>query len=395
MRDRDVPDDRQAESGASACAGAAVVDAVEALEDAFLLLRLDPDPVVGDADLDVLVGVPVDRRDRDGDAGALVRVVDGVLHQVGHGVGELPPVAEHERLRCACEDQADLPLCRALPGPGDGLGDDVVDVGDLAREHRVFGLQPGQVDDLVDQLGKARRLDLKLCREPPNCLRVVVGGLDGLGEHADRPDGRLQFVGDVGDEVAAHGVDASLGGLVLGKDEHALTVERSKPDLEFDGLVAGQLLPQDGPAVAVTGCPDLTHAFQQLREPEPIAARQVQHGGLLVRAEDLVVGAHHHCAGGDQCEHVAQLARHRLRVAARLELAPAFAPAVHEVEEQASQERHSGADQSGKGWVHAAIIGCRSGPTPPLRPPPNGCPKASPLVHRRLTRSQRGCTSVP
>ncbi len=72
----------------------------------------------------------------------------------------------------------------------------------------VHGLEPGQVDDLLDQLGEPGRLDLHPPREAGDRLRVVVGVEHGLGEQREPTDGRLQLVRDVGDEVAPDLLDA-------------------------------------------------------------------------------------------------------------------------------------------------------------------------------------------
>src|SRR5690606_14626367 len=152
---RDVPavrgghvlDDRQAQARAAGGPGAGRVDAVEALEDAFLVLLGDADALVGDRDLHHGAAGPGDGPGRYADAGAGGRVVDGVLDEVAERGGELPPVAP------------DPQVVRAVRGcPVPGL------TGSLTAAH---------VGGHGDLLG----------------ARGVPAALDGLGDQFGHPDG--------------------------------------------------------------------------------------------------------------------------------------------------------------------------------------------------------------
>ena len=70
----------------------------------------------------------------------------------------------------------------------------------------------------------------------------VVGRLaDRLGQQVERADRRLELVADVGDEVAADGVDPALAGAVLDQDEHQPAAQRRDP---------GRDVPEPGPRSA-------------------------------------------------------------------------------------------------------------------------------------------------
>ena len=91
---------------------------------------------------------------------------------------------------------------------------------------RVVALQPGQLDDLLHELGEPVALGEHPPGEALDGLRVVGGVVDGLGEQPDRADRGLELVADVGDEVAAHGLHAALAGAVLDERQHQPGAER-------------------------------------------------------------------------------------------------------------------------------------------------------------------------
>jgi hypothetical protein len=114
-------------------------------------------------------------------------------------------------------DAPGLGVDRALV---DGAGDQGVDVDGLRVEERVVALQTGQLDDLLDESGQAGALCLHPSGEPGDRIRVLGRLLDRLGQQVERPDGGLQLVGDVGDEVAADRLDPPLAGAVLDQGQH-------------------------------------------------------------------------------------------------------------------------------------------------------------------------------
>ena len=56
-----------------------------------------------------------------------------------------------------------------------------------------------------------------------------AASLHRLGQQPDRADRRLELVADVGDEVAAYGLDPALAGAVLDQGEHQAGAERRDP----------------------------------------------------------------------------------------------------------------------------------------------------------------------
>ena len=63
-------------------------------------------------------------------------------------------------------------------------------------------------------------------------MSAIVLGEQRFGEQAERADGRLQLVADVGDEVAAHGLEPPALGHVVddaeGADGATVVVERAR-----------------------------------------------------------------------------------------------------------------------------------------------------------------------
>ena len=117
--------------------------------------------------------------------------------------------------------KGDLTAVSLHTDPVHGLGHDVVDVDDLGLGQGVSLLKAGELDDLLDQDAQAAGL---LAHAPGVVAHeggVVGAGLDGLGQQLDRADRGLELVGDIGDEVAAHGLHPAGGGAVLDEDEDA------------------------------------------------------------------------------------------------------------------------------------------------------------------------------
>ena len=115
-------------------------------------------------------------------------------------------------------DHLDLTGVGQQLGGVDRLGDDVVDLDDLRVLEWVNALQPREIDEVADQVREPLRLDLHAGGEPLHRVGIVAGGLYGLGEEREGTDGCLELMGDVGDEVAAHSINAYGLGQIL--DEH-------------------------------------------------------------------------------------------------------------------------------------------------------------------------------
>ncbi len=83
-----------------------------------------------------------------------------------------------------------------------------------------MALEPGELDDLLDQPAQPVALGEHPPAEPLDRLGVVRRVVDGLGEEADRADRCLELVADVGDEVASYRLDLPLPCAVLDEGEH-------------------------------------------------------------------------------------------------------------------------------------------------------------------------------
>ena len=183
---------------------------------------------------------------------------------------------------------------------------DRVDVDGLRLRERVVALQPGQLDDLLDEPGQPGALGLHPPGEPDHRLRVVGGLLDRLGEQVQRADRGLQLVGDVGDEVAADRLDAPLAGAVLDERQHQPAAQRGHP--------GGDVQRRDRPAarhhqLGLADLPVAAHLPDQVGElldRHLVAADQAEgvrrRGGLedlVLLVDDQGAGAQHGEHGGD------------------------------------------------------------------------------------------------
>ena len=211
----DVLDDAQAQPGTAGDPRTCRVHSVEALEDALGVLSGHADALVGHGDLDALV----DEVDSDADASALGRVVHGVVDEVAHRVDEQFVVAFDEQV--TRRGDLDVDVLAFCPGPGtvSGIVDHLGDGDLLGRGGSGVILNAGEVDDLLHQLSQPLRLPLHPPTEAFDGGRVVGEVGDSLGEQSHRTDRRLEFMGDVGDEVAADGVDAFGFGLIVAEDK--------------------------------------------------------------------------------------------------------------------------------------------------------------------------------
>ena len=110
--------------------------------------------------------------------------------------------------------------------PVDGVAQHLVDVDHLRIGQRIVGLQPGQLDDLADEIGQPRRLDTHPAGELAHRVGVVGRVLNRLGQQRDRPDRGLELVADVGDEVTPGLLDPPRRRLVVGQNEDQVVVQR-------------------------------------------------------------------------------------------------------------------------------------------------------------------------
>ncbi len=156
----------------------------------------------------------------DPDARALGRVRDRVGDEVADRLAEHLRVAAHvqsaRRRRATISHTRRLGLDRVRV---DRRRDDLVDRHVAVLGELVGGLQPREVHDARGEHGEPGRLGIEPRREVAHLVGVVGGGLDGLGEQADGADRGLQLVTRVGDEVAAHLLDALALGDVAQHEE--------------------------------------------------------------------------------------------------------------------------------------------------------------------------------
>lgn len=310
-------DDGQAQARTTGGAGAGRVHAVEALEDALPVLLRDADALVGHGYLDEVPAGRGDAAARDADPGPGRGVVDRVLDEVAEGGGELAAVSPHVQVRRAARGHRDLLGGRGVAGAVDGLGHQLVDPDRLGILQRVVVLHPGQVDELLDQIGQPVGLDLHPAREAGDRLGVVRGVHDGLGEQGERADRRLQLMADVGDEVAPDHLDAPGLGQVLDQQQHEAGAERGDPGGDRQGLAAAgaparkiQLhLPYLTVTAGVAG-----HVEHRLHGqlPAPDQPQCVRRGAGLDHRVALV---EHHRRGAEHREHGVHAGRQdRVRV---------------------------------------------------------------------------------
>src|SRR6202042_2909602 len=141
--------DRQAEAGAVAVAGR--VAAVEGVEDALVLARRDA--LAGVGDLDLHLRRPALRPHRDAAVGGgvadrvLDQVVEDALHLLRVGLGDDFVVGQ-----LGGEVDAAL-LGRGAEG-GDGVADQVTELDPAHRPGDVAGLDPGELEEVVDQVAE-------------------------------------------------------------------------------------------------------------------------------------------------------------------------------------------------------------------------------------------------
>lgn len=271
-------DDRETEAGATCGTGAGRVDAVEALEDALLVLVRDADALVGHGDLDVVPARCGEPACGDADAGSGGRVVDGVLDEVAERRGQLAPVAPDAEVLGAAGGHVDLLRAGGVPAAVDRLGDELVHADGFGVLQRVVVLHPGEVDELLHQVGEPGRLDLHAPGEALHGLRVVGGVHDRLGQQGESADRCLQLMAHVRDEVAPYRLYAPGLGEVLDEEQYEPGAEGGHPGGDGEGLAAAGAAPGqvqlDLPYLAVApGVPGhLEHGF----DGELAAAHQTE-----------------------------------------------------------------------------------------------------------------------
>ena len=146
---------------------------------------------------------------------------------------------------------------------------------------RVVALQPGELDDLLDQPVEPLALGPHPGREAVHGRGVVGGLVDRLGQQVERPDRGLQLVADVGDEVTPDRLDATFTSAILDQDEHELAAQWRHPRSDVPehgrGRAAGSsLVLADLPVAAYLAneLEQLGHLDARPRGPGPSRAQE-------------------------------------------------------------------------------------------------------------------------
>ena len=212
--------DRQAEAGAAGLAAAALVDAVEALEDAFVVLGRDADTVVGNHQLDP----------RALDRTRTWTVEPESLYLTTFSTRLPNADTSWRRSPSTCTPAgARAPRWRRagvgqLARPFDGT----LDASDTSTTSRT-GSSPSSIRDSSrrsSMMPTAVRFVDHAAGDPVDDAEVVLVG-HRLGEQGQRPDGRLQLVADVGHEVGAHRIDPAAFADVLDRRHRPTALERA------------------------------------------------------------------------------------------------------------------------------------------------------------------------
>jgi len=150
MDSGDVLDNRKPESRTSIGSATGVVNPVEALEDPVKFGSWNPDPVVRDRDLDVVVIALGLHMSGDHDACSRVRVGDGILDEVSNRDPQLASAAQYSCPADTRHGESDPIPLGVHPAAVDRVSQDTIDVNDFWINQWVVRLESGKLDDLAD-----------------------------------------------------------------------------------------------------------------------------------------------------------------------------------------------------------------------------------------------------
>src|SRR5919198_2561341 len=192
--------DEEAEAGAPRAAVARRgLGSVELPEDPLLFAGRNPDPFIRHLELDLVGLAPRG----DGHGPAFGRVADGVVEEHAEDLAQLLGIGRGgDALVGYVDDEAVL----ARPGllhRRDRLGDERGDVGGRDDDLEVAGVEPGDVEERVDDACQPLRLrrDVAQERAPLLLAEEDVLAEEGLGEAVDRGQRRAGPVRGGGDEI--------------------------------------------------------------------------------------------------------------------------------------------------------------------------------------------------
>ena len=209
VEEGDVFDDGEAEAGAAVFAGAVLVDAVEAFEEAGEVLGGDAAAAVGDGE----DGVAVFGFEAEGDGGG-AGVAEGVGEEVDEGLLEEVGVAADGEggEGVGVGEELDAGAVGVVLDEGEGVGGEGVeaDLGEVVGGGGLAALDGGEGEDVLDEVVEAAGLSGE------DVVAVFAAGVvegdfgEGLDGGEDGGEGGLDLVGDVGDEVGAEGFEAAM-----------------------------------------------------------------------------------------------------------------------------------------------------------------------------------------
>ncbi|CAB4920696.1 unannotated protein [freshwater metagenome] len=203
-------------------------------------------------------------------------------------------------------------------GPVHRLVDDGVHVDHFQVGQFLGPLQTRQRDQLGHHVAQAFGFGDDLAAEVPDGIGIVGGFEQRLGQQAHRTDRRLEFVTDVGHEVATRGLHPYLLGIVVGEENDepsVLFAEQSRDapngdlvaagpgglgtEIDFDGIAVGQHFRRRGPRPLVDGT--VTHQTELLgpRIRQHHVVKLIDDGDTALRRQhDQVQYLRHRQSGG-------------------------------------------------------------------------------------------------
>ncbi len=198
-------DDRQSDPRALVAAGAGTIDLAEPLENGGQLVRGNSDPRVRDVEPDA--GAEGLQGQLDGPA---FGELDGVPDEVRHDALELASVdVDRRHVALRPEDERKPLVLGHLPERGDRVPEACPEVGPLQVEGHPSGLDPGEIEHLIDQVQQFQGAPVGRFEEGVLAGRDRPGvpeikALDGSDDRGQR---RPDLVADVREELRLEGVE--------------------------------------------------------------------------------------------------------------------------------------------------------------------------------------------
>ena len=239
-----VANQEEAEASAFDLDGVASGNAVEAVEDAFVLVRWKTEAGIGNAE-----GGPSVVRDgeRTADVGSVGGVFDGIVEEVDDGGAEVVGDAlnmEPDGAGDGFEDDAVGLKVVTLEGDGDAVGDEGVEVDEGAVLQAMPLTQLAGFEDLLDGGEEAVGVGEHDLVELLFLLFRGCPALEGFKVEADAGDGGFELVGDGVEEGVLTLVTANLTNEEDGV-EHDAGDDEQKENRAKDGEGKGTLVPDD------------------------------------------------------------------------------------------------------------------------------------------------------